>query len=182
MHKQRNSAAASHTFPSKIATTKQKQQQQQRIKFLLEMRPKQELKVDPELYKAAAPRRCKKMPRGTFKLFDWNKPELVEARTEGRFCFKCDKVFDGKPNKQPTQPGKPSGGNSGTNAFRNQEQTILFLWYIRPVTAGWFSIMCVKKASEQEKCVIAKAQWALKLVRTQRLTVTSKPDLMIANR
>ena len=105
MHKQRNSAAASHTFPSKIATTKQKQQQQQqqRIKFLLEMRPKQELKVDPELYKAAAPRRCKKMPRGTFKLFDWNKPELVEARTKGRFCFKCDKVFDGKPNKQPNQ-------------------------------------------------------------------------------
>ena len=111
MHKQRNSAAASHTFPSKIATTKQKQQQQQRIKFLLEMRPKQELKVDPELYKAAAPRRCKKMPRGTFKLFDWNKPELVEARTEGRFCFKCDKVFDGEPNRPNKQPNQPNQAN-----------------------------------------------------------------------
>ena len=139
MHKQRNSAAASHTFPSKIATTKQKQQQQ-RIKFLLEMRPKQELKVDPELYKAAAPRRCKKMPRGTFKLFDWNKPELVEARTEGRFCFKCDKVFDGEPNKQPNQPNQANQVeetqvqmHSGT---KNRQLYSFDTFNIQPVTVG----------------------------------------------
>ena len=103
MHKQRNSAAASHTFPSKIATTKQKQQQQQRIKFLLEMRPKQELKVDPKLYKAAAPRRCKKMPRGTFKLFDWNLNWLRPGQ-KGGFVLNATKCLMANPtNNQPNQ-------------------------------------------------------------------------------
>ena len=104
MHKKRNSAAASHTFPSKIATTKQKQQQQQRIKFLLEMRPKQELKVDPELYKAAAPRRCKKMPRGTFKLFDWNLNWLRPGQ-KGGFVLNATKCLMANPTN-PTRQNK----------------------------------------------------------------------------
>ena len=64
---------------------------------------------------------------------------LEEARTEGRFCFKCDKVFDGKPNKpnQPNQANQVEETQAQMHSGTKNRQFYSFdTFNIQPVTLG----------------------------------------------